>query len=131
MKFLLNALFINKLGIAAITLSTSLVTLINATLLGCILLKKINLGYKSYFISLSKMIGAAIIAFSINWGIYSVWTIDTNNWFLLLFKTLTIFVLSMTTYVALSAIFKIEFVGELIERIKNYIRRKFNKQNIK
>ena len=130
LKFLLNALFINKLGIAAITLSTSLVTLINATLLGCILLKKINLGYKSYFISLSKMLGAAIIAFAINWGIYTIWSIDTNNWFLLLFKTLTIFILSMTTYVALSAIFKIEFVGELIERIKNYIRRKFNKQNI-
>ena len=48
-----------------------------------------------------------------------------------LFKTLTIFILSMTTYVVFAAAFKIEFVGELIERIKNYIRRKFNKQNIK
>ena len=127
LKFILNALFINKLGIAAITLSTSLVTLINATLLGCLLLKKINLGYRAYFINLSKMLLAAIFAFSINWGIYTIWTINTDNWFLLLFKTLTIFVLSMTIYIAFAAALKIEFVGELIERIKNYIRRKINK----
>ena len=77
------------------------------------------------------MLAAAIIAFSINWGIYTLWAIDANNWFLLLFKTLTIFVLSMTTYVIFAAAFKIEFVGELIERIRNYIERRFNKQNIK
>ncbi len=127
LKFILNALFINRMGIAAITLSTSLVTLINATLLGCILLKKIDLGYKSYFISLTKMLIAAILAFSINWGLYTIWTIDSTNWFLLLFKTLTIFVLSMITYIVFAAAFKIEFVGELIGRIRNYIRQKLNK----
>lgn len=127
LKFILNALFINRMGIAAITLSTSLVTLINATLLGCILLKKIDLGYKSYFISLTKMLIAAILAFSINWGLYTIWTIDSTNWFLLLFKTLTIFVLSMITYIVFATAFKIEFVGELIGRIRNYIRQKLNK----
>lgn len=126
LKFILNSLFIHKLGIAAITLSTSLVTLFNATLLGCILLKKINLGYKKYFVNLGKMLLSAVFAFSINYVIYRLWGVP-ENWFLLLFKTLTIFILSMVTYVLFAALFKIEYVGELIERIKNYIRCKFNK----
>ena len=124
LKFILNALFINKLGIAAITLSTSLVTLFNATILGTILLKKINLEYKLYFKNLAKMIASAILAFALNYVLYKFWIVDTTNWFLLAFRTFGIFTLSMITYVIFSALFKVEFVGELIERIKNYIRRK-------
>ncbi len=124
LKFILNALFIEKLGIAAITLSTSLVTLFNAFLLGCIMLRKINLDYKYYFINLIKMILAAVLAFSISYILYSYWIID-NNWFLLALKTFTVFGFSMVTYVLFAALFKIEYVGELIERIKNYIKRKF------
>ncbi|MGM9994184.1 MAG: murein biosynthesis integral membrane protein MurJ [Candidatus Avigastranaerophilus sp.] len=123
-KFILNAMFIKQLGIAAITLSTSLVTLLNATLLGCILTKKINLDYKIYFKNLLKMLLAAIIAFSINYLLYRLWTIDSSQWFVLAFKTITIFISSMTIYIIISALLKIEFVGELLERIRNYIRQK-------
>ncbi|MBQ4124189.1 murein biosynthesis integral membrane protein MurJ [bacterium] len=124
LKFILNALFIKKLGIAAITLSTSLVTLFNASLLGLILLKKINLEYKLYFKNLFKMVFAAIIAFSLNYILYRLWNIDSSNWFSLATRTFGIFTLSMITYIGMSLILKIEFVGELFERIKNYIRRK-------
>ena len=117
-------MFIEKLGIAAITLSTSLVTLFNATLLGCILLKRINLDYKIYFKNLIKMLLAAIIAFSLNYVLYVLWNIDRSDWFMLALKTTFIFTLSMTTYIIISVLFKIEFVGELIERIKNYIKQK-------
>ena len=125
LKYILNALFIEKLGIAAITLSTSLVTLFNAILLGCILLKRINLDYKIYFINLLKMVSAASIAFAINFIIYKNWIIIPENWFLLLIKTVTILILSMVAYTIFAIIFKIEFVGELIERIRNYIKQKF------
>lgn len=125
LKFILNALFINKLGIAAITLSTSLVTLFNATLLGCILLKRINLDYKKYFKNLIKMIAAALISFAINFVIHQYWIIPPNNWILLLIKTVCIFVSCMFIYTLLAAIFRIEYVGELIERIRNYIKQKF------
>ena len=124
LKFILNALFIHRLGIAAITLSTSLVTLFNAFLLGCILLKRINLDYKIYFKNLIKMLLAAIIAFSINYILYKLWNIDRTDWLILAIKTTCIFTLSMVTYIIISVLLKIEFVGELIERIKNYIRRK-------
>ncbi len=125
LKFILNSLFINKLGIAAITLSTSLVTLFNATLLGLILLKKINLDYKIYFINLFKMILAAVLAFGLNLLLYNNWHINESSWFMLALKTLSVFALSMLTYTVFAALLKIEFVGELLERIKNYIRRKF------
>lgn len=125
LKFILNALFIKSMGIAAITLSTSLVTLMNAFILGVILLKRINLDYKIYFKNLLKMLAAAILAFSANYVLYILWNVAQDSWILLLIKTIVMFVLSMLTYVVLSALFKIEFVGELIERIKNYIKQKF------
>lgn len=125
LKFILNSLFINKLGIAAITLSTSLVTLFNATLLGIILLKKINLEYGVYFKNLFKMIIAAILAFSLNYILYRYWNIKDAGWFMLAFKTFFVFSLSMVTYIIISALLKIEYVGELIVRIRNYIRQKF------
>lgn len=125
LKFILNALFINKLGIAAITLSTSLVTLFNAVLLGGILLKKINLDYKIYLKNLFKMVAAALLAFSVNFILYKYWPAPDNSWILLAIKVFTVFILSMLTYIVLAALFKIEYVGELIERIKNYIGRKF------
>ena len=125
MKFILNALFIGKLGIAAITLSTSLVTLINAMLLGIIMMKRIDLGYKKYFKNLFKMLCAAILAFSLNYILYKFWI--APNWILLLIKTVSIFVLSMITYIIFALIFRIEYVGELIERITEYIKRKFNR----
>ncbi len=125
LKFILNSLFINKLGIAAITLSTSLVTLFNATFLGLILMKKINLEYKIYFKNLFKMLFSAILAFSLSLILYHFWAINSSNWFMLAFKTFSIFIISMLLYVVFASLFKIEYVGELLERIKNYIRRKF------
>ena len=128
LKFILNALFINKMGIAAITLSTSLVTLINATLLGTLIIRKINLNYSIYFKNLFKMLSAAVIAFSLNCLLYNIWAV--NSWFLLLIKTVTVFALCMATYIILALIFRIEYVGELIERIRGYIKRKLGyKQN--
>ncbi len=123
LKFILNALFIEKLGIAAITLSTSLVTLFNAVLLGCILLKRINLDYKKYFVNLLKMLAVAFLAFSVNYVLYGYWI--AHSWIMLLIKTITVFTLSMLTYIVFAAAFRIEYTGELIGRLNNYIKRKF------
>ena len=127
LKFILNSLFINKLGIAAITLSTSLVTLFNATILGLLLTKRIDLGYKKYFINLAKMVLSAALAFGINYILYINWQIQNISWIMLAIKTFVIFALSMATYIVFAAIFKIEYVGELIERIRTYIKQKFIK----
>ena len=71
------------------------------------------------------MILAAVLAFGLNFILYKNWHINDVSWFMLAIKTLSIFALSMLTYTVFAALLKIEFVGELLERIKNYIRRKF------
>ena len=53
------------MGIGGITLSTSLVTLFNATVLGVLISKKIKMNYKELFVNLFKMICAGIITFAI------------------------------------------------------------------
>ena len=70
------------------------------------------------------MLVEIILAFSICFVLYKFWNIDTTNWFLLAFRTFAIFALCMITYVIFAGVFKVEYVGELIERIKNYIKRK-------
>ena len=125
LKFILNSLFIKTMGIAAITLSTSLVTLFNAALLGVILLKRINLNYKIYFKNLFKILFAAVCAFSLNFIIYIFWNVQEGSWFILAFKTLCMIILCMSFYLLFSLLFKIEYAGELIERTKNYIKQKF------
>ena len=125
LKFILNYCFIDKLGIAAITLSTSLVTLFNAILLGAILLKKIDLGYKLYFKNLIKMFIAGLISFGLVYIVYNAWQIQDMTWFALAIKTASIIILCMITYLIVAVLFKIEYVGELIDRAKNYIKQKF------
>ena len=65
LKFILNILFITKwqMGIGGITLSTSLVTLFNACVLGFLMSKKMKMDYKSLFLNLFKMIAAGGVAF--------------------------------------------------------------------
>ena len=65
LKYLLNVLFINKIGmgIGGITLSSSLVTLFNAIALGVLISKKAKMNYKELFLNLGKMILAGVITF--------------------------------------------------------------------
>ena len=77
LKAILNWLLILKLdmGIAGITLSTSFVTLFNATFLGLFIHKKIKLDYISLFKNFGKMIFAGLTTFIICWFI----CIEINN----------------------------------------------------
>ena len=44
---------------------------------------------------------------------------------MLAIKTASIILLCMITYLIMAVLFRIEYVGELIERTKNYIKQKF------
>ena len=73
------------------------------------------------------MVTSAALAFGLNYILYINWQIQNTSWIMLAVKTFTIFGISMITYIVFAAIFKIEYVGELIERIRTYIRQKFIK----
>ncbi len=123
LKFILNAIFINKLGIAAITLSTSLVTLFNGAILGMLIRKKIKLGYKRYFANLLKMLFSAFCTFIIISYIHNIWKSD--DWMLHLIITTVIFILYILVYILFSILFKVEYTSELIGRIFKYVQNKF------
>lgn len=127
-KFILNTLFISKLGIAAITLSTSLVTLINASWLGLILKRRIDLEYKSYFMNILKMLSAGLLSFAVVYFIHEM--CPGSAWIVVAVKTLCLFGLYMILYTAFAYVLRIEFVGELLGRIKHAIENKFKRNGI-
>ncbi len=125
LKVFLNWCLILKLnmGIAGITLSTSLVTLFNATFLGLFISKRIKLDYPSLFINFAKMIIAGILTF-----IACIFACKLFNTIILpkyLFETtkiVSVTILCFVLYMGLNIVFKMEYIGELIKRLKRQNR---------
>lgn len=121
LKAVLNWLLILRLdmGIAGITLSTSLVTLFNATVLGLLIHKKIKLDYKKLFISFGKMILAGVLTFFICMiGCKYFDTLSLPKYLFETVKIAVIMVLCLVVYSGFNIIFKTEYAGELLKRIK-------------
>lgn len=114
LKFLFNYIFITKLGwqIGGITLSTSLVTLYNALALGLLISKKVKLEYKDLFVNLLKMmfVGTLTLAAS-----YITSRFMVNSHIILRIALISFEILAV--YVALGCIFKVNYIGEILNRI--------------
>jgi putative peptidoglycan lipid II flippase len=113
LKFFLNWLLITKLGfgIGGITLSTSLVTLFNACVLGILINKKIKMDYKSLFINLLKMIIAGAVALVVTYlaavGFDKTVHLSTGIIYELI-KIVTVFTVCLAVYVPLNLLLKME-----------------------
>lgn len=120
LKVALNYLLILKfnMGIAGITLATSLITLINATLLGIFVSKKIQLNYKELFINLFKMLFAGIITFISVYLIIQVF--DANSLPKYVFETVKILIVALSTfiiYAMINVFLKMDYAKDLFNRI--------------
>lgn len=121
LKAILNWLLILKLdmGIAGITLSTSFVTLFNATFLGLFIHKKIKLDYKSLFINLAKMVIAGIITFAACWFISKGCdSMELPKYVFEIVKIIIVMISALGIYTVLNLVFKMEYAKELADRIK-------------
>lgn len=121
LKAFLNWLLILKLdmGIAGITLSTTFVTLFNATLLGLFIHRKIRMNYKSLFFNFTKMIIAGLITFVICSILGEMFnTIQLSKYVFEAVKIFSISLICILIYSALNLIFKMDYAQELISRIK-------------
>ena len=121
LKAILNWLLILKLdmGIAGITLSTSFVTLFNATFLGLFIHKKIKLDYKSLFINLAKMVIAGIITFAACWFIgKGCDSMELPKYVFEIVKIIIVMISALGIYTVLNLVFKMEYAKELADRIK-------------
>lgn len=123
LKILLNVIFINKLhmGIGGITLSTSLVTLFNAFLLGILIKKKIRLDYGILFKNLFKMCLAGIITFIVCYLAVKGFDryVILPKYIFELFKVTFIVVMCFGVYTVGNLIIKTDYATELISRIKS------------
>ena len=121
LKAILNWLLILKLnmGIAGITLSTSLVTLFNAAILGLLIYKKIRLDYGKLFLNFGKMVISGLLTFFI--CLIACKYFDTLNLGKYLFESVKIagvMIICAITYLGLNIALKMEYAGELLARFK-------------
>lgn len=133
LKFFLNWLLVVKLhigsGIGGITLSTSLVTLFNATVLGVLISRKIKMDYKSLFLNFGKMVIAFLITLVICWaaafGFDKIQIISSLKLFEML-KIISISTLCLICYIYLTLLLKMDYALELKDRFISKMRQKFN-----
>jgi len=121
LKAFLNWLLILKLnmGIAGITLSTSFITLFNATLLGLLIHRKIKLDYKTLFFNFGKMILAGCLTFVAGLFICKEFDYVTLPKYIFeLVKIIVVMTACGTLYTILNVIFKMDYANELLSRLK-------------
>ena len=120
LKAFLNWLLILKLnmGIAGTTLSTSFVTLFNATMLGLLAHKIIKLDYKSLFINFGKMLAAGIITFAACYYICVLFNdIQLPKYIFEFVKIIIVMFACGLIYTFLNILFKMEYAKELLNRV--------------
>ena len=128
LKLFLNWILISKMhfGIGGITLSTSLVTLFNAVVLGVLITKKLNMNYKSLFTNLLKMVISGIITL----GVCFICASEIDKFLHLptisfeIVKISIIAIICLGIYIPLNLLFKMEYAGELFNRLRAKILRK-------
>ena len=101
-----------------ITLSTSFVTLFNATMLGLFIHKRIKLDYKTLFINFGKMTLAGVLTFAAGWYMCQMFNGVTLPKYVFEFvKIIIVTSLCGLIYVLLNIIFKMDYAKELAERL--------------
>ena len=122
LKVLLNMLFISYLhmGIGGITLSTSFVTLFNATVLGILISKKIRMEYGILFKNLFKMCLAGLVTFGVCFAGVIVFDkfVVLPKYVFEIVKITSFGSLGLIIYTWLNIIFKMDYAQELFDRIK-------------
>ncbi len=128
LKLILNFLLVTPMGIRGIALSTTLVTLFNATMLTFMLRKKISLGYKNLIVNCAKIFVIALVSGSLGFMASKVYS-DIFEWNFItgvIKLSFVIFTMSLV-YLGLSHIFKVDYIEDIIYKIKN----KFKKENVR
>ena len=112
------------MGIGGITLSTSLVTLFNATVLGVLISKKIKMNYRELFVNLFKMIFAGCVTFAICF--VSAVAIDNLELSKNIFEITKISILAvecLIIYTGLNLVLKMDYAKELFDRVVAKIKK--------
>ena len=112
------------MGIGGITLSTSLVTLFNACVLGALIYKKVRMNYKSLFTNLLKMCIAGFVTIAICFGVAVCFDkfIELPKILFEITKITAVGIVCLTIYTGLNLALKMEYAKELSSRLINKIK---------
>lgn len=128
LKVCLNILFINILhmSIGGITLSTSLVTLFNAVILGVLISKKIKMDYKSLFVNLFKMCAAGALTLVVCWFAGEVFNefVKLPKYVFELTKIGAVGLVCLFLYTCLNLLMKMDYAAELFVRLEQRFKRR-------
>ncbi|MCR5260928.1 MAG: murein biosynthesis integral membrane protein MurJ [Candidatus Gastranaerophilales bacterium] len=123
LKLLLNFFLVKKLGIGGITLSTTLVTLINATWLGLLLRKKMDMKYGIYFMNIFKTGIASVLTYFVCLQIYRHYFVtDYSSWLAVFINTCIILLLCCMIYIVFAFIMRVEFVRDAVRKVYENFR---------
>ncbi len=127
LKYLLNVIFISKMhmGIGGITLSTSLVTLFNACVLGALIYKKVRMDYKGLFKNLLKMCVAGGVTIGVCFAT-AIWFdsfVHLPKMVFEMVKIASVGAICLIVYTGLNLIFRMEYAKELSDRLISKLKR--------
>ena len=125
-KASMNLLFINHLGIGAITLSTTIVTGVNAMLLASFIRKKINLDYRKLRTPVLKITIAtlimSIIAFLTKLGLDKIMP---DSFIFLTGKLCIYLIVSVTVYFWACIVLRLQVANQVMDKVKSKLLAKF------
>jgi len=133
LKFFLNWLLVSKLsiggGIGGITLSTSLVTLFNACVLGYLIKGKIQMDYKTLFLNFGKMCIAGLVTLFVSfcaaiWFDYS--SIQLPLKLFEIIKIIGVGTICLACYTYLNILYKMDYALELKDRFVGKMKQKLH-----
>lgn len=133
LKFAFNYILVSRMhmGIGGITLSTSLVTLFNACVLGLLIKKKIKMDYKDLFTNFAKMAVAFFVTLFVCFCM-GLWFDNSysclNVKLFAVSKIAFIGVLCLVFYIYLNLLYKMDYAIELRDRFINKLKEKFVKE---
>ncbi len=119
LKVLLNCIFVKQFGIYGISASTACITLFNATVLGILINRKIKINYSFIFKTLLKVLIAGFASYlvgyatSIIFAKFIPWNFITG-----IVKIACVGFSSLSVYVIMSYILKVDAMADLISRFK-------------
>lgn len=124
-KAAMNFLFVKQLGVAAITLSTTIVTLVNGVLLAVFIRNKISLGFRSLINPTLRIIFATLImsasAIALKTYLDHVWL---DNTVFLATKLCIQAIVCTIIYFGMAIVLRIHAARQIFNRIKNKLLRK-------
>ena len=124
-KILMNFIFVRIYGIGGIMLSTTLVTIFNATLLSLLILrKKVSLDYKGFIAPLIKMLFASLLTAGVCLGLnkFLVALHTEPTWLFLFVKLAILFIAGVIAYFIIALLLKLSIAKTVAQKLLSRIK---------